>query len=74
MLKLTRNTMGSMNINNIEDFDDDTIIKTPITWSYISAIHDLQTENGLHYGNKITKRHVDFKRNKLKKLILFANE
>lgn len=34
-----------------------------ISWQYIIDLVDIQVNQGLHTGNKLTKRHVDFKQN-----------
>ena len=37
-----------------------------IRWDYIQRLHDLQTREGLHCGNKLTKHHVNFQNHKMK--------
>ena len=35
-------------------------------WEHISSLHDLQSAEGLHLGNKLTASHVHYGRQKMK--------
>lgn len=37
-----------------------------INWLYISKLHELQAKQGLHFGNKLRKKHILFKDCKMK--------
>jgi Transposase protein len=59
MLKLVRNTLG----------DKDLIIDKDggrIEWKFITNLHTLQMEEGLHFANKLSTKHVEFWKNKMK--------
>lgn len=59
MIKLIRNTFGDKEL--MYDLDGNTV-----NWVLISRLHRLQTEIGLHCGNKLRSAHVNFKANKMK--------
>lgn len=43
-----------------------------VRWCYIERLHELQETHGLRLGgNKLTKRHVNFRRNKMKAALAF---
>lgn len=50
MIKLARNCLAKGDLK----FSDGGIV----FWRYISALHHLQREEGLRYGNKLTDAHV----------------
>ena len=60
MLKLARNALHDYQI-----FVDGEGNK--IKWSHIQELHKLQQdEDGLKFGNKISSRHINYQRNKMK--------
>ena len=60
MLKLSRNALHDYKI-----FVDNE--GREIRWSHIQALHDLQkAEDGLKLGNKLSSRHVNYQRQKMK--------
>lgn len=58
MLKLVRNTLG--------DYGILVQGKQRIEWKYIKLLHEVQNEQALHLGNKLTKDHVQYWRQKMK--------
>ena len=58
MLKLGRNALADLG-----SFTDGEGKK--IEWRFISALHDVQQEEGLKFGNKISAKHIEFERNKM---------
>lgn len=59
MIKLIRNCLGS--VSHLTDLEG-----SPIKWSYIEALEALQREEGLHLGNKLTKVHLAWEKQKMK--------
>lgn len=59
MLKLVRNALGDK-----KQFWDEQ--GDPISWHFLELLHDLQVNEGLHLGNKITACHLNFVKNKMK--------
>ena len=59
MIKLVRNNLAS------QKFLKDMMGKR-VEWMYIERLHKLQDEEGFRAGNKLRKRHVDFKNVKMK--------
>ena len=57
MFKLERNHLGDNDI-----ITDDGVIK----WSYIKELHDIQEKEGLHLGNKLRSRHINYKKQIMK--------
>lgn len=58
MLKLVRNMLGEY-----------SIIQSPdgtVRWSYITNLQDLQEEAGLRLGNRLSSRHLNFHKMKMK--------
>ncbi|KAF0687718.1 Uncharacterized protein FWK35_00039375, partial [Aphis craccivora] len=58
MLKLARNTLGNT-----------LVLESPsglIKWNYFENLHQLQTEMGLKFANKLTGVHIGWKKNKMK--------
>lgn len=53
MVKLIRNLLGNKHVLKTRD---DKIIK----WSFITSLHDLQEQEGLHLANKLRKAHINF--------------
>ena len=58
MLKLGRNALADLG-----SFTDDENRK--IEWRFIAALHEVQEEEGLKFGNKISAKHIEFERNKM---------
>lgn len=59
MLKLIRNTLGSYKVL----YDDNN---NAIKWEYFEHLVDIQEKEGLHLGTKITKRHINWFKEKMK--------
>lgn len=59
MIKLIRNCLGS--VGYLIDFEG-----SQIHWSYIESLETLQREEGLRLGNRLTKVHVEWERQKMK--------
>jgi len=59
LIKLVRNTLGDLHLLFTED-------GRRIEWKYVRELEKLQSEEGLHLGNKITKEHVAFSKKKMK--------
>ncbi len=59
MLKLVRNHFESQKI--IIDSDGNKI-----EWQHIITLHEMQVENAVRLGNKLTNAHVNFKNQKMK--------
>ena len=58
MLKLGRNALADLG-----SFTDDGNRK--IEWRFIAALHEVQEEEGLKFGSKISAKHIEFERNKM---------
>lgn len=59
MIKLVRNTFADCKtLQNGE--------KKWVEWKYIQALHNLQTQEGLHAANKLRKAHIEFHKQKMK--------
>ena len=58
MLKLGRNALADLGLFADED-------NNMIEWRFITALHDVQEEEGLKFGNKISVKHIEFERNKM---------
>ena len=48
---------------NLGFFTDAAIRK--IEWRFISQLHEVQEEEGLKFGNKISAKHIEYQRNKM---------
>ncbi|KAL3243811.1 hypothetical protein MRX96_019672 [Rhipicephalus microplus] len=59
MIKLVRNCLGS--VNHLTDIQG-----RKVKWSYIEALEALQQKEGLHLGNKLTKVHLEWAKQKMK--------
>lgn len=59
MIKLTRNTLHDE--KELRDANGGEI-----KWEHLVQLHDLQTENGLHLGNRIRKNHISYAGTKMK--------
>lgn len=59
MIKLVRNCLGS--VNHLTDIQG-----RKVKWSYIEALEALQQKEGLHLGNKLTKVHMEWAKQKIK--------
>ena len=59
MLKLIRNTLG--NCGTLVDGDDQEIC-----WKYLTALHELQQDEGLRLGNKLKQAHIKWWQQKMK--------
>ena len=59
MLKLIRNTLG--NCGTLVDGDD-----KEICWEYVTALHQLQQDEGLRPRNKLKQAHVKWWQQKMK--------
>lgn len=57
-MKLARTVLSDFNL--LDDNDDE------IKWEYLNNLVTLQETEGLHCGTKIRRRHIDFKREKIK--------
>jgi len=62
MMKLIRNVLADFEILNIMDSENN---KEKIKWYYIQQLYKLQCDEGLRVGNKLTKKHIYFKNNKM---------
>jgi len=60
MMKLMRNLIGEKKLVWIPGYHD------PWSWDHYVALYEQQTEIGLKAGNKITKIHIYYERNKMK--------
>jgi len=60
MIKLIRNCLGK---RGCIIWDEDG---KKIEWRYINALHDHQTEEGLHFANKLSAQHIQFWKKKMK--------
>ena len=58
MLKLGRNALADLGVLKTAD--------QTIEWRYFCKLHNIQTDEGLKFGNKLSKRHIEFKRLKMK--------
>ena len=58
MLKLGRNALSEL-----EYFVDGE--NRLIEWKFIGLLHDVQEEEGLQFGNKLSAKHIEYKRNKM---------
>ena len=58
MLKLGRNALADLGVLKIAD--------QTIEWSYFCNLHNIPTYEGLEFGNKLLKRHIELKRLKMK--------
>ena len=65
LIKLNRSTLGDyetlLNANDEE-----------ICWKYLTDLHELQTKEGYHLGNKMRKQHIEYKKNRMK--VKFATQ
>lgn len=59
MIKLVRNCLGS--VSHLIDIQG-----RKVKWSYIEALEALQQKEGLHLGNKLTKVHLEWAKQKMK--------
>lgn len=59
MIKLVRNTFASRKVFYDENNDK-------IEWDYIEKLHALQNEKGLHFANKLARKHIEWVRQKMK--------
>jgi hypothetical protein len=59
MIKLVRNTLGEWGVLRNGSGQE-------IKWEFIKALHNLQTEQGVHAGNKLRTAHIDWTRQKMK--------
>lgn len=59
MLKLIRNAIGHYKILKNSEGGN-------IEWRYLTSLVDLQLNEGLHAGNKLKKRHLEWTREKMK--------
>ena len=57
--KLIRNTLG--NCGTLVDGDDQEIC-----WGYLTALHELQQDEGLRLGNKLKQAHIKWWQQKMK--------
>lgn len=58
MLKLVRNTIGDFGILKVGE--------EQVEWKYIKLLHNVQKEQALHLGNKLTQEHVRYWKQKMK--------
>lgn len=58
MIKLVRNTISEYDI-----IDDENKV---ISWKFITKLVELQENENIHPGTKITKRHINFQNEKMK--------
>lgn len=59
MIKLVRNTLGQ--IKELVNGDGNKI-----QWKYFEELHKLQENEGLHLGNKLRTKHLEYYKNKMK--------
>ena len=59
MLKLGRNALAELEV--LMDADGNKI-----EWKFIQRLHEEQLQEGLKLGNKLSKRHIEYHRNKMK--------
>lgn len=59
MYKLVRNTIGDK--KNLQNMNGDKI-----SWSYITFLHEMQEIEGLRMANKLTKAHINYKKQIMK--------
>ena len=58
MLKLVRNTLGDIKV--LED-EDGNMVK----WEFIERLQNVQEKEGLHLGNKLRLKHIQWKKKKM---------
>ena len=58
MLKLARNAMADLGVLVDE--------KAYIKWDFIRILHERQLDEGLKFGDKLSARHIEFQRHKMK--------
>ena len=58
MLKLARNSLADLKV-----VLDDT--KCEVKWDHIKILHSFQEDEGLKIGNKLSKGHIEFQRQKM---------
>ena len=58
MLKLARNALA-----DVGEFVDDN--GKTIKWTHIKFLHEIQEDEGLKFGNKISKGHIEFQKQKM---------
>lgn len=69
MMKLLRNNLEAKKVF-FDGYGDS------IKWKYFVELNDIQNREGVHLGNKITDRHINFKNEKMKVFLvtqLFSN-
>lgn len=59
MIKLIRNCLGS--VSHLTDLEG-----LHVRWSYIEALELLQRDEGVHLGNKLTRVHIEWTKQKMK--------
>ena len=59
MLKLGRNALGELKV--LTDADGNKI-----EWKFINNLHQEQLNEGLKLGNKLSKKHIIYQKNKMK--------
>ena len=58
MVKLARNALA-----DVGEFVDDN--GKTMKWTHIKLLHEIQEGEGLKFGNKISKGHIEFHRQKM---------
>ena len=58
MLKLARNAMADVKVLIVEE-------KRVLRWEHINSLHKIQLDEGLKFGNKLSKGHIEFQREKV---------
>ncbi|KAL3221091.1 hypothetical protein MRX96_029648 [Rhipicephalus microplus] len=59
MLKLIRNCLGS--VGHLVDLNG-----SEVRWSFIKELEKLQRDEGLHLGNRLTRAHIEWAKQKMK--------
>jgi len=59
MIKLVRNTLADLKVLRNGEGQE-------IKWEFLQKLHDIQSKEGVHAGNKLRTSHIDWQRQKMK--------
>jgi hypothetical protein len=59
MIKLVRNTLADLNVLQNGKREE-------IKWEFLEKLHEIQSKEGVHAGNKLRSSHIDWRRQKMK--------
>ena len=57
MLKLVRNMLGMIDVKSRAGI---------VKWTYITKLHEIQEQFGIKLGNRLSKQHIEWEKNKIK--------